>query len=156
MKTTTPDDGDLPLFDRARMRAETLAARDEAIEAVDRAADPEWKAEALAAVREMALRRDEFTSDDVWDAGLAKTREDRALGPIARRAGARGPRQPEAEDHGRRDGRPPAAPRPAGDRGGARARAIVRQIERHAAGRSAAGDAAPDRPRRILTARSRT
>lgn len=90
MKTTTPDDGDLPLFDRARMRAETLAARDEAIEAVDRAADPEWKAEALAAVREMALRRDEFTSDDVWDAGLAKTREDRALGPIflaAARAG---------------------------------------------------------------------
>jgi hypothetical protein len=49
------------------------------------AADPAWLDTARKAVVELAARVDTFTTDDVWEAGLAKPREPRALGPVIRR-----------------------------------------------------------------------
>lgn len=65
---------------------EAAAARDEAMRRVDRAADPDWKDEALAAVRRTCEALEEFISDDVWEHDLPGTREDRALGLVIRRA----------------------------------------------------------------------
>lgn len=73
------------LFDVARNE------RDVAIERVDAAADEQWREDALAAVWRTACMRDEFISDDVWAVGiLERTREDRALGPVMRRAARMG------------------------------------------------------------------
>jgi hypothetical protein len=60
---------------------------------VDRAdthADRGWLRQAADALIRCALDRVEFISDDVWDYGLERTREDRALGAVflrAKRAG---------------------------------------------------------------------
>lgn len=62
-------------------------ARDESLRQIDRAADPSWKDEAYEALRATARNLPEFISDDVWViGGLSSTREDRALGPVFRRA----------------------------------------------------------------------
>lgn len=66
------------------------AARDEAIAAVDTAADPDWKEAALEAVRVTARSLPEFIGDDVWATGLKRPREARALGPVFMRAKRRG------------------------------------------------------------------
>ena len=64
-------------------------ARDTAMSAAERHADPEWLAAAAKAVRGCAAVYNEFTSDDVWSA-LAlmgkSTHEPRALGPVMRAA----------------------------------------------------------------------
>lgn len=65
------------------------AAKERALHRVDDAADEDWKEVALEAVRQVALRRDRFVSDDVWKR-LPPTRENRALGPVLRRAAAEG------------------------------------------------------------------
>jgi hypothetical protein len=75
--------------DAALLRAEN-EARDAAIERVEAHADDDWKAAALAAVELAARTRETFTGDDVWNMGLPKPREARALGPVmlgAARAG---------------------------------------------------------------------
>lgn len=64
--------------------------RDAAIAQVDANADAEWKAYALGFIAELSGRLEEFTTDDLWDAGLIKPREPRALGPVMRRAAKRG------------------------------------------------------------------
>lgn len=69
---------------------DAIAARDAALERVDAAADPEWKDTALEAVYQVCRTHLVFTSEDVWNAGLAKPREPRALGPVLKRATAMG------------------------------------------------------------------
>ncbi|THA41784.1 hypothetical protein [Streptomyces sp. A1547] len=64
--------------------------RDNAIAQVDANADAAWKSYALGFIAELSGRLDEFTTDDLWDAGLVKPREPRALGPVMRRAAKRG------------------------------------------------------------------
>jgi hypothetical protein len=62
------------------------AARDEAIARVDAHASPNWKAEALEAVRSLCERQPEFIADDVWETGLPRPAEGRALGAVMMRA----------------------------------------------------------------------
>jgi hypothetical protein len=65
---------------------------DRAIVRVDRNADDEWKAAALHAVKLVASRQGVFTTDDVWDViprGYA-TPENRAMGPVMRKAESEG------------------------------------------------------------------
>lgn len=57
-------------------------AGEEAIERVRKAAGREWVAHARSAVLNIACSRIEFTSDDVWEYGLPKPREARALGAV--------------------------------------------------------------------------
>ncbi|MGW6571638.1 hypothetical protein ACWGAN_05605 [Streptomyces sp. NPDC054945] len=64
--------------------------RDSAIAQVDAHADAEWKSYALGFIAELSGRMTQFTTDDLWDAGLIKPREPRALGPVMRRAAKRG------------------------------------------------------------------
>lgn len=65
-------------------------ARDLAIEAVDFAADPQWKKAAESAILHLAATRLEFTTDDVWEVlhelAIEQPREPRALGAAMRRA----------------------------------------------------------------------
>ncbi|MEU9975059.1 hypothetical protein [Streptomyces sp. NPDC051014] len=65
-------------------------SRDAAIAQVDANADDAWKRYALGFIAEVSADLDEFTTDDLWDAGLIKPREPRALGPVMRRAAKRG------------------------------------------------------------------
>ena len=66
---------------------DALAARAEALAAVDAHADPLWKDQALAAVRRVCELRQDFHVDDSWTlTDLPSTREDRALGPIMLKA----------------------------------------------------------------------
>jgi hypothetical protein len=73
-----------------RTISEATAQRDAAIAQVDANADDEWKRYALGFIAELSADLDEFTTDDLWDAGLIKPREPRALGPVMRRAAKRG------------------------------------------------------------------
>ncbi|MFJ7590154.1 hypothetical protein ACIQZO_22760 [Streptomyces sp. NPDC097617] len=66
------------------------AKRNNAVAQVDANADGEWKAYALGFIAELSGRMAQFTTDDLWDAGLIKPREPRALGPVMRRAAKRG------------------------------------------------------------------
>lgn len=54
----------------------------EAWRRVQNGTDPVWEDQAKAALIRVALEKEEFISDDVWDTGLEPTRENRALGPI--------------------------------------------------------------------------
>lgn len=73
-------------------------ARDEAIDCVERAADPEWMEVAFGVVRALALRGVKFTTDDVWQAvGDWTAVEPRALGAVMRRAQREGLARPLAE-----------------------------------------------------------
>lgn len=62
------------------------SAANEAIERVERNADPTWKAEAWVAILTVARTQHIFTGDDVWATGLERPHEPRALGPLMRRA----------------------------------------------------------------------
>lgn len=73
------------LFDREA----SDAARDEAIGRVDRAADDDWKEEALSTVRSLARTRPFLTADDVWRI-VSEVREPRALGAVMTRARRKG------------------------------------------------------------------
>ncbi len=63
--------------------------RDQAILAVEAAANDQWKQAATQAVKTVAARHRYFTTDQVWEelaeTGLA-TRENRAMGAVMRRA----------------------------------------------------------------------
>lgn len=56
--------------------------RDQAIQQVHDNSDEAWRERALEAVKRCAEARADFISDDVWEFGLDRTREDRALGPV--------------------------------------------------------------------------
>jgi len=63
--------------------------KEQGIAAVDANASAAWKKLALDAVQSLAVNRDKFTSDDVWEVlGNSTPLEPRALGPIMRRAAA--------------------------------------------------------------------
>lgn len=63
---------------------------DSIIEAAGNAAGEMWRAEALRVVEDLALTSSTFTADDVWEAGLEKPREGRALGAVMRQARSAG------------------------------------------------------------------
>jgi hypothetical protein len=67
--------------------------RDAAIARVDDAADEDWKAAAIAAIRKIAAHRAELTTDHVWEAlGELRvfTHEHRAMGAVMRAAHSAG------------------------------------------------------------------
>lgn len=67
--------------------AEARAATNEAIERVERNADPMSKADLLAAVHRMCKAHQDFTTDDVWESfeGV-RPHEPRVLGAVMRTA----------------------------------------------------------------------
>ena len=66
------------------------AQRDEAMERVEANAEMEWKIEAKRALWRRIRTKQPFTTDDLWDDGLTKPREPRALGPIVATAKRKG------------------------------------------------------------------
>ena len=66
------------------------AARDEGMQRAADGSTPEWQAAARKTVLEVARRLPEFTTDDVWAAGLPMPRESRAMGPVMRALAADG------------------------------------------------------------------
>lgn len=70
--------------------AETVAATNAAIDAVDANADEDWKAAAAAALAQCAASYNRFTADEVWEKLLkiptVSTHEPAALGPVFVRA----------------------------------------------------------------------
>ena len=72
-------------------------ARDEAIARVDANADAGWKAEALRMILVVGRQKRTFIADDVWDAGLERPDEGRALGAILQRAHRLGYIEPTGE-----------------------------------------------------------
>ena len=58
-----------------------MKSKTEAIEKVERGADPLWLGKAATAVRWVAKHKDEFTTDDVWSL-VGETREPRAMGCV--------------------------------------------------------------------------
>ena len=73
---------------------EVEAAKQEAIDRVERNADPDWKTTALNVVAELAASRATFTTDDVWEHLDCTTHEPRALGAIMQKAHRLGLIQP--------------------------------------------------------------
>lgn len=73
---------------------EARRRRDQAISQVDRNAEPGWKQRAQEAISRVALRKDEFTTDDVWalldERGIEAPHEPRAMGAITRWASSKG------------------------------------------------------------------
>lgn len=68
---------------------QALKASEEAQARVEQNADNEWLQQAHLAVRLIAERMSEFTTDDVWEV-LPQTRENRALGPVMKKAASAG------------------------------------------------------------------
>lgn len=74
---------------RAAKRQNARRGRDQALASV--AGDAVWQKQALDAIRKTCEARPDFISDDVWEVGdLDSTVEDRALGPVMRRAARNG------------------------------------------------------------------
>jgi hypothetical protein len=71
--------------DAIAARQMAMAARDEAVDRVERNADDGWNARALETVRRIPSGT-LFTSDDLWGDGLDEPREPRALGAVMRAA----------------------------------------------------------------------
>jgi len=72
---------------------EQVSLLDEALERVEANAAAAWRASALRVIHRLALERDDFTADDVWEALDTvgnHTPERRALGPLMQRAASRG------------------------------------------------------------------
>lgn len=59
-----------------------VEARDEALDRVEKGVTDAWKEEARNIVLRKYWRDGEFTSDDIWAAGLEKPAEPRALGTV--------------------------------------------------------------------------
>lgn len=64
--------------------------RDDAMARVDGAADEQWRIDAWEFVRRYLSTHPFMCTDDLWDAGLPRTRENRALGPLIMRAARAG------------------------------------------------------------------
>jgi hypothetical protein len=90
---------------------EAIAERDRQLERVNTHASDDWKDQALAAVRRTCEQLPDFISDDIWRVGdLPSTREDRALGPVMRKAAGLG--WCERTMHGRPSARSHGAAKP--------------------------------------------
>lgn len=70
------------LFDAVGNVTEEALARDHAIATVEAHANPDWIAYARWMVERVARANEFFISDAVWEAGLPKVSESRALGPV--------------------------------------------------------------------------
>lgn len=53
-------------------------------------ANEDWAEEAFKVVEKVATEKEEFTPDDIWEAGLEKPTEARSLGTVMRRAKHKG------------------------------------------------------------------
>lgn len=62
---------------------------DRAIQRARTNADPEWREFAMELIIKLAQQRQEITADDIWEAGLPETRENRALGAVIQDAAKR-------------------------------------------------------------------
>jgi len=72
---------------------EARAARDDALERVERNADKAWKLRTMVVVMRLATDRETLTTDDVWERlqqHEERTHEPRALGAVMRTAAKRG------------------------------------------------------------------
>lgn len=82
------------------------AERDAALEQVEAAASPEWLEWAARAIGSLVSAGRPFSTDDVWEflaaTGVQPPREPRALGPVVKRALARGVIQPDGFTQSRR------------------------------------------------------
>ena len=70
-----------------------LSIKEEAINRVELNADPQWFDAAMRAVKRLALGRDTFTTDDVWEElqyVSNTTHEPRAMGAVMRNAAKTG------------------------------------------------------------------
>jgi hypothetical protein len=75
------------------MQMNIFDVKNAAISRVEINADPEWMQAALKAVHTLAVSRDTFTTDDVWDAlsnVKCTTHEPRAMGAVMRHAAREG------------------------------------------------------------------
>lgn len=78
----------VPLVHTPRGINVAVAARDEAIDRVERNADSHWKVAATNCVMTLARTNAEFTTDDVWSLLVGwpeSTHEPRAMGPVMRK-----------------------------------------------------------------------
>jgi hypothetical protein len=66
----------------AKMQETGREKRDRKIQQVDGNADPAWRNEAEATVLRLAATGIDFTTSDVWESGLRRPREPRALGAV--------------------------------------------------------------------------
>jgi hypothetical protein len=68
------------------MASDAVLAKEEAIALVASGMNPEWCDDALIAIKNLALREDEFTTDKVWEElgtfSTAATPEPRAMGAV--------------------------------------------------------------------------
>ena len=71
---------------------EQVSLLDDALERVEGNADARWKDACVDTIHRLALEREDFTTDDVWEAmdPEARTHERRAMGAMMRRAADRG------------------------------------------------------------------
>lgn len=67
---------------QSKDRRAVMERRDAALRQVDENASVEWKDEAWKFLVNYAASHAEIFVDDLWEAGLPHTREDRALGPL--------------------------------------------------------------------------
>lgn len=65
-------------------------ARDEGMERAEAHADLAWQRKALAAVMRVCLAKPSFICDDIWEAGLERPKEPRALGAVMGQAVKKG------------------------------------------------------------------
>jgi hypothetical protein len=61
------------------------AARDEGMSRAEAGSGEDWREHAREIVLDVARQKQEFTSDDIWLAGLEEPSEPRALGPVLAR-----------------------------------------------------------------------
>ena len=77
---------DPPTIDESASKVAT----DDAIERVGQGAGEAWKVRALAAIHSVCRENDEFIVDAVWETGLDRPANGRALGHVMRTARVKG------------------------------------------------------------------
>lgn len=75
---------------RAEAHRTAALARDDGMARADAHASPRWKRDAEAFLMQYLVDHPTLFVDDVWDAGLPHTDDDRALGPIMHRLSRKG------------------------------------------------------------------
>jgi hypothetical protein len=78
------------LLSSLKNRLFSIQQTEASVEQANLGANPEWKAEALEAIYEIASTKPEFTTDEVWVRLTTKTPENRAMGAVMRIAVSQG------------------------------------------------------------------